>query len=278
MVQPLTMNWLLQLLGARIEGDTSLTNVALTFRQATDPVFLAIIGIALIALAVWAYRFLSEELTGWRTSLLAGLRIAFFLLVLALLLRPTLALTLEGRVRRTLVMLFDGSGSMGIRDGEATRLENVKTALAKEHINLRRLQHHYDLAPFQFGKELQELVSSNQTDWVTLLNTNSPVSAVGDAVREVISRKRGQPLAGILLLTDGANNAGSSPRETAVLAGEEGVPLYIHGVGREIPKDIIISSVFAQELAFAEDEVAVTVRVRGQGVAGRTARLTLSLG
>jgi len=54
--------------------------------------------------------------------------------------------------------------------------------------------------------------------WVDKLEGKGQLSAVGDAVREVISRKRGQPLAGILLISDGASNSGVQPLDAATLA------------------------------------------------------------
>jgi hypothetical protein len=58
----------------------------------------------------------------------------------------------------------------------------------------------------------------------------------------------------------------------------EGVPLYVYGVGITSPRDIIVANIFAPDVTFVRDEVAVTVRVRSQGLSGQTARLKLQLG
>ena len=54
--------------------------------------------------------------------------------------------------------------------------------------------------------------------------------------------------------------------------------MYIYGVGITSPRDIIVASIFTPEVAFARDEVGVSVRVRGQGLKGQSALLKLSLG
>src|SRR5207247_10196066 len=90
----------------------------------------------------------------------------------------------------------------------------------------------------------------DQFAWVDRLGATNPATAIGDALREVRNRKRGQPLAGILLVTDGANNSGSPPREIAGLLREEGVPLYVYGVGITSPRDIIIGNLFAPDVTF----------------------------
>src|SRR5207248_3489233 len=112
---------------------------------------------------------------------------------------------------------------------------------------------------------------------VDKLGATNPATAIGDALREVINRMRGQPLAGILLVTDGANNSGSQPREAAALLRQEGVPLYTYGVGITSPRDIIVGNIFAPDITFVKDEVPITVRVRSQGLRGETAELVLKL-
>jgi hypothetical protein len=144
------------------------------------------------------------------------------------------------------------------------------------------LEKELDLGIFTFGQTLSEAAGSGvgtqgKPGWLDALDPNAPSTALGDAVRTLINRKRGQALAGIFLATDGANNVGTSPVEAAQMARQEGVPLFIYGVGITSPRDIIVNSLLAQEMAFVKDELPVTVRVRGQGLRGESARLTLTL-
>ena len=117
-----------------------------------------------------------------------------------------------------------------------------------------------------------------QYNWIDRLNPQGPLTALGDGLRDLLTRKRGQPLAGVFLVTDGANNSGTPPREMAAMLRQDGVPLYIYGVGITSPRDIIVANVFAPEVSFVRDEVTATVRVRSQGMNGQSARLKLSLG
>src|SRR5882672_3189624 len=182
---------------------------------------------------------------------------------------------------------------------EVPRLEIAIAALTNPRLDLlQTLSKDYDIAAFTFDKSLSELPAAsyqrkidqdnpNASDpvdvhlnlnWVEKLNGAGPLSAVGDAVREVISRKRGQPLAGILLVSDGASNSGVQPLEAATLAGKDHMPIYAYGVGITSPRDIILSSIFASEVAFAKDELPVSVRVQSTGMAGQTATVQLELG
>ena len=258
-------------------------------------------------LAWWIYRFRTREfsLAPSRNRALISLRTAFFLLLMLLLLRPVILLTIESNLRRMLPVLLDTSTSMNIQDPRidakdieraamyghvpdskhVSRIELVKAVLkdAKLHL-LADLQKKSDLATYGFGQETVEIPQtgspSGEPDfsWLDNVTPKSPLTAIGDGVRDVISRKRGQPLAGVFLITDGGNNSGIQTIEAANLAKQEGVPLYIYGVGITSPRDIIVGNLFAPEVAFVKDELPVTVRVRGQGLKGESARVTLKLG
>ena len=184
-------------------------------------------------------------------------------------------------------------GDQGARVAQIPRADLLKEVLGNADLGLLdRLRHDYDLVPMRFGLTVEDLgatpagnppaagngKSPASLPWLKDLTPTSHFTAIGDAVRDVLRRERGQPLAGIFLATDGGNNRGSSPAEAASFAGNEGVPLYIYGVGITSPRDIIVSSIFTPEIAFARDQVAVSVRVRGQGLAGQSAVLKLALG
>ena len=98
---------------------------------------------------------------------------------------------------------------------------------------------------------------------------------MGDAVSDVLARTRGQSSAGIFIITDGQSNAGRSLVAAAEQAKIENVPLYVYGVGIAQPRDIIVSNLFTRDVAFVGDELPVNVRVRGLGLAGETATVTL---
>jgi hypothetical protein len=316
---------LLKLLGTPVEDALSISKTSLAFRGGVALPWIILAAIVLGVLTWWSYAATPQEVSRPRKFLLTALRLFFFALVLGLLMRPILALTVEGSIRRSLVVLVDDTSSMQIKDPrldvsdqkraaiarnildankglgqnldrsrarefeQVARVDLVKAALKNPKLNLLpKLEHDFDLDPFTFGQGVAQLPhpesKTNETrkledfTWVDKLAPGSPLTPIGDALRDVINRKRGQPLAGVVLITDGANNSGSQPREAAALLRAEGVPLYIYGVGITSPRDIIVGNIFAPDVTFVRDEVAVTVRVRSQGLSGQTARLKLQLG
>ena len=282
------------------------------------------LALALAALTWWSYwRDAREIVSLIRRRVLVSLRLALFGLLLLLILRPVLAFTIEGSIRRVLITLADASSSMRIQDPRFDEADLNRAAIAKGELNVHKglaqsldegkaaklkliprvdllraalknsdldlypqLSENFDLAAFTFGQNLTEIAGESTAGapgagtpaWIDQLDPKSPATALGDAVRELLTRKRGQPLAGIFIATDGATNAGIDALEAARLARQEGVPLYIYGVGITSPRDIIVGNLFTQEVAFVKDELPVTVRVRGQGLRGQSAKLVLHLG
>jgi hypothetical protein len=324
---------LLKLLGANVENGVDIAKASLAFRGGFSPGGYVFLVLLLGALVYWMYRKSPAHLSPARKYTLAALRTVFLALVLMLLLRPVLAFTVEGSVRRLLVVLVDSSSSMQIKDpridaadqkragiakglldpgkgvnqsldankikdvDQVSRVELVKAALKNEKLNLLPLlDREFELDAFAFAqgvapiggrkeegtnspvKKKEQKVTVEHFPWVDNLSATNPTTAIGDAIREIINRKRGQPLAGVLLVTDGANNNGSQPREVAGFMRQEGLPLYVYGVGITRPRDIIMGSVFAPEVSFVKDEVTVTVRVRSQGLNNENADVVLRLG
>ncbi|HTG45463.1 MAG TPA: VWA domain-containing protein, partial [Verrucomicrobiae bacterium] len=282
----------LKLLGANVDNGVDIAKASLALRGGFSIGGYVFLVLVFGALVYWMYRNSPTHLTPVRKYTLAALRTLFLGLLLMLLLRPVLAFTVEGSVRRLLVVLMDNSSSMQIQDPrrdpadqkragiakgildpakgmtqgvdssrqkeveQVSRAEIVKAVFKNEKLNLLPyLDREFELDAFAFaqgvapiatGKEegtnapakKDKKVTVDQFTWVDRLNPTNPTTAIGDAIREIMNRKRGQPLAGVILVTDGANNSGSQPREVAGLMRQEGLPLYVYGVGITRPRDI----------------------------------------
>jgi hypothetical protein len=320
-------DFILKLLGARVESAGDIAGVRLAFQGGVGGFWFVFFLVVLGGLAWWSYHRTPVSLTPRRKWTLFGLRCAFLLLLTVLLLRPVLAFTVEGSIRRALLVLVDGSGSMGIKDPRvlpgdiqraaiaggqidptheedlpavasapmqnSSRFEIAQAVLQSKALDLLpQLDEEFDLVPFSYGQSLSSLPRPTGTNenaelrkqptpedfpWLTRLNTDGQATAIGEALREVVNRKRGQPLAGVVLITDGANNQGLSPREAATQLKQENIPLYVYGVGITSPRDIIVTNLMAPEVAFVGDELLVNVRVRSQGLEGEKAKVFLKL-
>jgi len=301
----------LWLFGLNAEEVQRVSSMSVHLRNGEALGWLVFTAMLLGAFVWWSYyrQEAHRPLPEGRKRLLAGLRLTLLAMIVLMLLRPVLALDLEERIRRTVVLVIDATRSMNIRDQridevdrkraeiglgaitslsqpldpareaearQISRADLVKAVLGNGNLHLwEDLKRDFNVETFLFG---QTAAPADEPGWLMDYRPASNTTAIGDSVRGVLDRERGQPLAGIVLMTDGGNNAGSPPTEAAEEAAREGVPLYAYGVGITSPRDIIVSHLSAPAIAFAKDEMPVTVQVRGQGLSGQTGHLTLKMG
>lgn len=107
-------------------------------------------------------------------------------------------------------------------------------------------------------------------DWTDLLAARGTQSRIGDAIKFVLDREAGAPLAGIILLTDGRNNAGIAPREVLALAQNSRVPFYVVGLGSpDSPPNVEVVEVDAPKRLYPGDPFALSGILGSSGFAGK---------
>ena len=109
------------------------------------------------------------------------------------------------------------------------------------------------------------------------LTATEPATSIAASL-EAVARSGATPPAGIVLLSDGNDNA-SSLRSEAVLQdlGARGIPVYTVPIGLPDPDDVSIRGIVVQEVAFSGDRVPVRVQLESTGYEKRTARLAVLL-
>jgi len=333
------MKELLRLFGVPVSDNIQVSAVNVAF-HGISPSTALIIAAVIIAATIWIYLRTTPRLSKVQKAILVALRSVLLAMIVLMLMRPVLLLTVEGTIRRSLLVLIDSSQSMQIKDlrqdtddlkraaiargqidpkggltqslppeagqnANLSRAEVAKAMLTNSRLQLLdTLNQTYDVVPYTFGQTLQAVSNTgtdtsaapssapstnaapvdpsppakNPTSFLDAIPFDKPYTAIGDAVRSLLDLKRGQPLAGIFLITDGGNNYGSQPLDAAALAQQDKVPLYIYGVGISSPHDIIVSQVYAPEVEFAGEDETASVTVRSQSMKGRSARMELRLG
>ncbi len=182
-------------------------NVALT--STPHLVALALVAGALcLGLALYLTRY--PVLPPRRRAVLVAVRAATLLALLFATLAPVIRYPTTSRERNRMLILVDHSGSMEVRDGDAsgrTRREVADSAAAAIGGELRG---RYDvrLAPFD--------ISLGAIGTLDSWKHAGPVrgageTALGDALREALDRMDPDSLAAILVLSDGAVNRGEDP-------------------------------------------------------------------
>jgi hypothetical protein len=169
---------------------------------------------ALILLAVlcggwltWSlYR--AERVGGARRVVLVSLRVVVWLVLLALLSRPAWERVVRTWDKPVLAVLLDQSESMGMADASpaaATRAVRVNAILQQAGALQDRLTERYDVHLLDVGTQAEPA-----TRWRIM--PRAPITALAAALRTAgeLRSTRGQPPAAVLIISDGAENAGSA--------------------------------------------------------------------
>jgi hypothetical protein len=162
----------------------------------------------------------------------------------------------------------------------ASRLDQVRSLLHHPEIALlSRLESEYEVEVWTFSRatDIRNL-SAERTAGPTVLDDIQPdgvATELGNVLREVARRTKGQSLAGVILFTDGGNNRGEDP----ISAAEE-FPARLYPVGIGVPqaRDISIGSIFLESKLFRDDAAPLYVRLRQRGFAGQRCQILVTLG
>ncbi|MGE5175542.1 MAG: hypothetical protein ACM3JJ_04130 [Hyphomicrobiales bacterium] len=227
-----------------------------------EPIALLLI-VAALAAAVWAYATRYPVLPPRRRAILLGTRLLTLFLLLAASLAPVARVPTASKARNRLLVLVDHSGSMDVRDvagGRSRRAaaDSAAAAIASKvggRLDVRVASFDASLGPFARGAAAGGTAPAAGERGET---------ALGDALREALTRVDPDSVAALLVLSDGAVNRGEDP-ERAVDAS---IPTFALAVGAAAdPPTVGIAGVEAPGEAVAGRPAAVTVTVR-QGARG----------
>ncbi len=182
-------------------------------------------------LLFWHGKSLLQALTSSTAWKLIFLRIGVMLFVLLLLVKPYLITQETDPAQVRVVSLLDLSASMDTTDqsGGKSRLDLVQPHLNpvddNSWIHAMRKSYGY-VDSLGFSEESWPLVTGEFD-----ISYNSPQTALGDALSNLLDQKEDLPISAVVLFSDGKNNLGQSPLEVANLYRELGIPVNVIGVG-----------------------------------------------
>ena len=234
------------------------------------PILVAGALLALLLLGLALTRLRTPALT--RDRLVLGtLRAAVFLLLAVCLLRPVLLLSSAVPQRNVLGIVLDDSRSMRLADlPEGSRLDAVRRAFGDSGNSLtKRLGDRFVLRYFRFAADASPVTGAGQ-----LRGAGSRTDLAGalEAARQELA---GVPLAGLILVSDGADNAGADLTAPLLALRARRVPVYTVGVGKErFEKDLAIERVALPSSALAGAGVLAEVALRVRGLTGQNVTLT----
>lgn len=107
-------------------------------------------------------------------------------------------------------------------------------------------------------------------DWSKELEPRGTETRLGQALADQLRAYRGAPLAGVVVITDGAQNAGVEPDAAVVAAREGKVPIFTIGIGStQARRNVALRDLVVPTRAFPGDALSVTGFIQANGYAGR---------
>jgi len=230
---------------------------------------LILIGAATFAV-VWSYR------RARRRVFLAALRIGAALLVAGIFLEPALELRTTRKIKNHVAMVVDRSASMALTTEEHhSRARAVAEALHRDERALQKLQQDHIL-------DWYDLSGPISPEAVDTEPTGEHTDLVG-ALERAKANAPGQPLAGFVLFSDGADNvdlAGDSGTVTeAALSRLKALDAPVNtvlatGAGRL--KDVAVVGVLADDFAFVHNTIEIEATIQAVGFGDLTLPVTLA--
>ena len=200
-------------------------------------------------------------------TVLTAIRIAALAVLCFCLLRPVLVLSSVVPQENFLGIIIDDTRSMQIADTDETpRLDFVQASFGNpESELLSALADRFALRFFSFTSDTGRISSVDQ---LTYAGTRTHL---GQALQRAHEELSGLPLSGLVVVTDGADNADGGLGEALLPLQAAGVPVSTVGVGREeFDRDIQMSRVEMPRRVLKGASLAVELVVTHRGYQGET--------
>src|SRR5579871_61268 len=233
------------------------------------PIWLLALAILVAAgLLYWHIRRNHGLLTGARPIAIWVLETSLIALILFLLWHPALSVATLRPQQNVIAVLADSSHSMSINDSSGTRLAREQAVLNGGL--LKSLSDRFQVRLYQFGTEPARVQNAEA------LAANAPATRIGDTLERVLAESSSLPLGAIVLLSDGADNAGGIDAQTVAAIRRQSIPVHTVGFGREHPqRDIEITDAVLPARALPQSRLTAVVSLQSYGLAGNKTRITV---
>lgn len=219
--------------------------------------------LALAAAVLVALLFLRKPLPRARAVVLAGIQWVGLLVLLILLWQPALSVSMLKPQQNVVAVVVDASTSMALegRIGQAKGL--LDSGL------LDQLKKRFPVRLYRAGRTLERVET-------VPAQADQPVTNLGEALKGATAESATLPIGAVVLLSDGADNAGGLDSESMATLRRSRIPIHAVGFGSEqLERDIEVSDVQLLPRSLPDARLSATVTLRQSGFAGKVAKLSV---
>lgn len=283
------------------ETTATLTSRELDLPESPLGWLLLIGGSALVLLwVIWLYLRDTRELSVWWKGWLTILRLAVFACLLVIALNPSDRTQKQAFRPSRVAIAIDTSLSMrhpaesiesSTSDKGPSRAEAIEQLFSKTSL-IEQLRRQHEVSIFTFDSRLdgphrvyplfvpeadpkspaagKEAKPETPLDWAETVRPRGLETRLGEGIAELIRQTSGRTLSGLVIVTDGASNAGIDPVTVHDRAVTTKTRLIAIGTGTtQQPVNLAIAEVAAPTDVAINDPYEIKVYVQGQGLAGK---------
>jgi uncharacterized membrane protein len=187
--------------------------------------------------------------------------------VLLMLWQPAVTIAELKPQQNIIAFLVDDSRSMGlIEDDGNTRQAQAVNALQAGA--LAGVDKRFQTRLYRLGNGLTRIADLKD------LHAAAPATHIGDSLKQLADETSELSIGAIVLLSDGADNAGGIDVDTISALRNRRIPVHTVGFGREhMSHDIEIDDALVAPRALADSRLGAVIRFHQRGYAGRKTRL-----
>jgi len=239
--------------------------------------FLLLAGVAVVGvgLALLSYSRAGGKASRRDRAVMAGLRLGVLGVLFFALLQPTLVLTSTVPQRNFVGVLVDDSRSMTLpgSDGSPRSDFPLKALDPEDGVLARELAERFAVRYFRFSSATDRVEAPSR---LTYSGTRTDLVSALDRAREELASV---PLSGLVVVSDGADNAGRSLAEALVPLQAASIPVYVIGLGEEsLTPDLQVGRVTAPPSVLRGTSLILDVVILQRGFANQVLPLVVEDG
>lgn len=232
-----------------------------------------ILGVAALAYFIYV-RFSVQLPTQWRVALIF-LRTALIALIVFLIMRPTIVVPAILPQSSYVVVLMDDSSSMKLaEENTLTRTDALKSLMAADSQFYKSLTEKFKVRTYKFS------TTAERAD-ANALSSEGEQTNLTAAIEQAVRDSAGLPIAGIVVMSDGASNAeadsATNLANTLNNLRARSLPIFTLGLGQtKIEGDVEVVRASAPRRIIVGASVTAEVSLKSSGSATQSVEVELT--
>ena len=234
------------------------------------PLWLLIILIAGAGAGLlWHVRRHHSLLSRARSVGIWALQTALVALLLLLLWHPAISVATLRPQQNIVAVLLDSSGSMAIADDGKSRFDEASRLLKGGLLDT--LGRKFQVRLYRVGADLKRV-----DEGAFFAPPDANVTRLGQSLQSIAAESASLPFGSVVLLSDGAENAGGIDFETIQRLRQSRIPVNTIGFGREkLKRDVEVEDFSVPQRALAGSRLEARVALHQVGLNGEQARVSI---